>query len=137
MNSFQSTPIQCLSVGPGPRTQLVIVPQQGQFVAGALTRHVEEWCHVTDDYVSLQAIVGVKIPLTGKPPVRHGTRREEDTDPVIDKVVKVVSTQAVVVSLFKSLQRSRRCNRRTRSSLAESSLCPEPRGERSMADILS
>ena len=83
------------------------VPNQGQFVAGALTRHVEEWSQVTDDYVSLQAIVGVKIPLTGKPPVRRASRAELDerrVDPVIDEAVKVVSTQEVLVSLINSPQ---------------------------------
>ena len=85
----------------------MIVPQQGQFIAGALTRHVEAWRQVTDDYVSLQAIVGVKIPLTGKPPVRRASRAELDerrVDPVIDEAVKVVSTQAVLVSLINSPQ---------------------------------
>ena len=83
------------------------VPNQGQFVAGALTRHVEEWSQVTDDYVSLQAIVGVKIPLTGKPPVCRASRAELDerrVDPVIDEAVKVVSTQEVLVSLINSPQ---------------------------------
>ena len=83
------------------------LPNQGQFVAGALTRHVEEWSQVTDDYVSLQAIVGVKIPLTGKPPVRRASRAELDerrVDPVIDEAVKVVSTQEVLVSLINSPQ---------------------------------
>ena len=96
-----------LSVGPGPRTQSVTVPQQGQFIAGALTRHLDAWRQVTEDYVSLQAIVGVKIPLIGKPPVRRASRAELDerrVDPVIDEAVKVVSTQAVLVSLINSPQ---------------------------------
>ena len=83
------------------------VPNQGQFVAGALTRHVEEWSQVTDDYVSLQAIVGVKIPLTGKPPVHCASRAELDkrrVDSVIDEAIKVVSTQEVLVSLINSPQ---------------------------------
>ena len=83
------------------------VPNQGQFVAGVLTRHIEEWSQVTDDYVSLQAIVGVKIPLTGKPPVRRASKAELDerrVDPVIDEAVKVVSTQEVLVSLVNSSQ---------------------------------
>ena len=65
------------------------------------------WSQVTDDYVSLQAIVGVKIPLVGKPPVRRDSKAELDerrVDPVIDEAVKVVSTQAVSVSLNNSLQ---------------------------------
>ena len=63
------------------------------------------WSQVTDDDdISSLAIMGVKIPLFGKPPVRHGIRREEDKDPVIDEAVKVVSTQAVLVSLINSLQ---------------------------------
>ena len=95
-------PTQCLSVGPGPGTQSVAVPQQGQLLAGALTRH---WRQVTDDNISLQAIVGVKILLLGKPPVRRASKAELDerrVDPVIDEAVKVVSTQAVLVSLINS-----------------------------------
>ena len=49
--------------------------------------------------------MGVKIPLTGKPPVRHASRAElyeRRLDPVIDEAVKVVSTQAVLVSLINS-----------------------------------
>ena len=78
------------------------VPQQGQFIAGALTRHLDAWRQVTEDYVSLQAIVGVKIPLIGKPPVRRASKAELDerrVDPILDEAVKVVSTQAVLVSL--------------------------------------
>ena len=105
--AFPTTLTQCLSVGPGPRTQSVTVPQQGQFIAGALTRHLNAWRQVTDDYVSLQAIVGVKIPLVGKPPVRRASRAELDerrVDPIIDEAVKVVSIQAVLVSLINSPQ---------------------------------
>ena len=61
---------------------------------------------MTDD-ISLQAIMGVKIPLLGKPLVRHASKAvldERRVDPVIDKAVKVVSTQAVLVSLINSLQ---------------------------------
>ena len=64
-------------------------------------------CHVTDDYISLQAIAGVKILLIGKPPLCRATKVELDerrVDPVIDEAVKVVSTQAVSVSLNNSLQ---------------------------------
>ena len=97
-----SNPTQCLSVGPGPWTQSVTVPQQGKFIAGELTRHLNAWRHVTDDYISLQAIVGVKIPLLGKSPLRRASKAELDerrVDPV-----KVVSTQAGLVSLINSLQ---------------------------------
>ena len=83
---------------------ILAVSQQGQLLAGTLTRN---WRQVTDDDdISLLATVGVKIPLFGKPPVRFqgGIRREEDKDPVIDEAVKVVSTQAVLVSLINSLQ---------------------------------
>ena len=48
-------------------------------------------------------MVGVKIPLIGKPPVCRASRAELDerrVDPVIDEAVKVVSTQAVLVSLI-------------------------------------
>ena len=67
---------------------ILAVSQQGQLLAGTLTRN---WRQVTDDDdISSLAIMGVKIPLFGKPPVRHGIRREEDKDPVIDEAVKVV-----------------------------------------------
>ena len=75
------------------------VSQQGQLLAGALTRN---WHQVTDDDISLLAIMGVKIPLLGKPPVSRASKAEVDErrmDPVIDEAVKVVSTQAVLVSL--------------------------------------
>ena len=94
--TLMSTSIQCFRVGPEPKTLSVIVPNQGQFVAGVLTRHVQEWSSVTDDSVTLQAIRGVKLPLTGRPPVRRPSRAELDerrTDPVIDEAIKVVSTQ--------------------------------------------
>ena len=100
-------PRQCLSVGPGPWTQSVTVPQQGKFIAGELTKHLDAWRHVTNDYISLQAIVGVKIPLLGKPPLRCASKAELDerrVDPVIDEAVKVVSTQAVLVLLNICLQ---------------------------------
>ena len=83
------------------------VPQQGKFIAGELTRHLNAWRHVTDDYISLQAIVGVRIPLLGKPPLRRASKAELDerrVDPVIDEAIKVVSTQAGLVSLINSLQ---------------------------------
>ena len=62
---------------------------------------------MTDDYVSLQAILGVKIPLVGKRPVRRASRAELDerrVDPIIDEAIKVVSTQDVLVSLINSPQ---------------------------------
>ena len=68
---------------------------------------MDAWRQVTDDHISLQAIAGVKIPLIGKPPHCHATKVELDerrVDPVIDEAVKVVSTQAVSVSLNNSLQ---------------------------------
>ena len=83
------------------------VPQLGKFIAGELTRHLNAWRHVTDDYISLQAIVGVKIPLIGKPPLRRASKAELDerrVDPVIDEAVKVMSMQAVLVLLINSLQ---------------------------------
>ena len=51
--------------------------------------------------------MGFKIPLIGKPPVRRASKAELDerrVDPVIDEAVKVVSTQAGMVSLINSLQ---------------------------------
>ena len=86
---------------------ILTVSQQGPLLAGTLTRN---WRQVTDnDDISLIAnIVGVKILLFGKTfgtsRFHGGIRREEDKDPVIDEAVKVVSTQAVLVSLINSLQ---------------------------------
>ena len=68
---------------------------------------MEAWRQVTDDYISLQGIARVKIPLIGRPPLCCATKAELDerrVDPVIDEAVKVVSTQAVSVSLSNSLQ---------------------------------
>ena len=96
MTTCQSTSTQCLRVGPEPKTLIVKVPNQGQFRAGALTRHVQEWSYITDDYITLQAIRGVKLPLIGRPPVRCPSRVELDerrVDPVIDEAIKVVSSQ--------------------------------------------
>ena len=52
-----------------------------------------EWSQITNDYISLQAIRGVKLPLIGKPPVRCPSQTELDerrVDPVIDEAIKVV-----------------------------------------------
>ena len=59
-------------------------------------RHVHEWSQITDDYISLQAIRGVKLPLIGRPPVRCPSNTELDerrVDPVIDEAIKVVPSQ--------------------------------------------
>ena len=91
-----STSIQCFRVGPELKTLSVIVPNQGQFLARVLTRHVQEWSSVTDDSVTLQAFRGVKLPLTGRHLVRRPSRAELDewrTNPVIDETIKVVITQ--------------------------------------------
>merc|ERR1712082_601776 len=37
-----------------------------------------EWSQIKDDYISLQAIRGVKLPLIGKPPVRCPSQTELD-----------------------------------------------------------
>ena len=96
MTTYQSTSTQCLSPGPEPKTPIVTVPNQGQFAAGVLTRHVHEWSQITDDYISLQAIRGVKLPLIGRPPVRCPSNTELDerrVDPVIDEAIEVVPSQ--------------------------------------------
>ena len=88
MTTCQSTSTQCFGVGPEQKTLTVKVPNQGQFRAGALTRHVQEWSNITDDYVTLQAIRGVKLPLIGIPPVRPPSRvelGEQRKDPVVDE----------------------------------------------------
>ena len=74
-------PVQCLKVGTEPQTLTVIVPNQGRFVAGVLTRYEQEWSNITDDPVTLQAIRGVKTsndsqtPSTA--PLQSGADRTE------------------------------------------------------------
>ena len=49
-----------------------------------------------DDYISLQAIRGVKPPLIGRPPVRCPSNAELDdrrVDPVIDEAIKALPSQ--------------------------------------------
>ena len=95
----QTTSTQCLSPGPEPSVPAVTVPDQGKFGAGVLTRHVHEWSQITDDYATLQAIRGVKLPLIGKPPVRCPSQTELDerrVDPVIDEAIKVVVFSGLV-----------------------------------------
>ena len=93
-------PIQCLRVGPEPKTLTVIVPNQGQFVAGVLTRHEQEWSNVTDDPVTLQAIRGVRLPMIARPPVKRPSRVELDErrkEQAIDAAIKVAPYQVLVL----------------------------------------
>ena len=101
MTTDQSTSTQCLNPVPEPKTLTATVPNQGKFAAGVLTRHVHEWSQITDDYISLQAIRGVKLPLIGKPPVRCPSQTELDerrVDPVIDEAIKVVVFSGLVLT---------------------------------------
>ena len=93
-------PIQCPKVGPEQKTLTVIVPDQGRFVGGVLTRHEQEWSNVTNDPVTLQAIRGVKLPMIARPPVRRPTREELNTrreEPAIDAAIKVAPYQVLVL----------------------------------------
>ena len=76
------------------------VPNQGQFRAGVLTRFIQEWSDITDDPVTLQAIKGVKLPMTSKPPVRRPTKAELSVrrdEPAIDAAIKVAPIQVLVL----------------------------------------
>ena len=82
-----------LTSGPEPTASAVTVPDQGVFIAGSLSRHINEWSQVTDDYISLNAINGVSLPLIGKPQTRRPSQKElgeERVDQVIDAAIKVV-----------------------------------------------
>ena len=101
MTTYQSTSTQCLNPGPEPKALTATVPNQGKFTAGVLTRHVHEWSQITDDYISLQAIRGVILPLIGKPPLRRPSQTELDerrVDPVIDEAIKVVVFSGLVLT---------------------------------------
>ena len=91
---------QHLWAGQVPKTISVNVPNQGQFRAGALTRFLKEWSDITKDPVTLQAIRGVKLPMTSKPPVRRPTRAELSVrreEPAIDAAIKVAPIQVLVL----------------------------------------
>ena len=97
---------QCLSPGPEPGALTVTVPDQGKFTAGVLTRHVHEWSQITQDYISLQAVRGVLLPLTGKPPIGRPSQRELDerrVDQVIDDAIKVAVFSDLVLTLLSYL----------------------------------
>ena len=93
-------PSQCLRASQDPKTLSVIVPNQGQFRAGTLTRFLQEWSDITDDPVTLQAIKGVKLPMTSRPPVRRPSKAELSVrmeEPAIDAAIKVAPIQVLVL----------------------------------------
>ena len=117
MTTYQSTsaqsispaqsfsPAQSPSPGQEPGALTATVPDQGKFTAGGLTRHVHEWSLITDDYITLQAVRGVLLPLIGKPPTRRPSQRELDErreDQVIGEAIKVVVFSDLVLSLILS-----------------------------------
>ena len=78
------------SAGFGLETHSVIVPAQKQFRAGILKDHLKDWKDITADPVALEALQGVRIPLSGTPPVRHASLEELSLnvdDPVVDSTV--------------------------------------------------
>ena len=100
------SPAQSPSPGQEPGALTATVPDQGKFTAGGLTRHVHEWSLITDDYITLQAVRGVLLPLTGKPPIRRPSQRELDerrVDQVIDDAIKVVVFSGLVLTLLSYL----------------------------------
>ena len=91
---------QHLWAGQVSKTISVNVPNQGQFRAGALTRFFQEWSDITDDPVTLQAIKGVKLPMTSKPPVIRPTKTELSVrrdEAAIDAAIKVAPIQVLVL----------------------------------------
>ena len=71
-------------------TQSVLVPIQDPFYAASLSRHTEDWLQISQDPFIMQAISGVKIPVTVTPPTRYPTQEELDfrkDDPVLEKAV--------------------------------------------------
>ena len=77
-----------IRAGTYPQTQSVIIPDSGPFQAGGLSQHVQDWQDITTDYVSLQAIRGVEIPIWKMPPLLPPSRRELErrtVDPVVDQ----------------------------------------------------
>ena len=69
------------------------------------------WSKITDDYISLQAIRGVKPPLIGRPPVTCPSNTELDerrVDLVIDEAIKVVVFSGFSVN-FTYLSQHRSC----------------------------
>ena len=66
----------------------MIIPDSGPFQAGGLSQHVQDWQDITTDYVSLQAIRGVEIPIWKMPPLLPPSRKELErrtVDPVVDQ----------------------------------------------------
>ena len=81
------------SAGSSQQTQSVIVPKLGPFQAGVLSLHVKEWENVTKDYISLQAIEGVEIPITKTPPLRLATELElskRSVDPLVEENISMM-----------------------------------------------
>ena len=76
------------------------------FIAGSLSRHVHEWNLITDDYISLNAINGVSLPLIGKPQTRRPSQKElgeRRVDQVIDDAIKVAVFSDLVLTLLSYL----------------------------------
>ena len=86
------------------RTQIksqlkVTIPMQRTFVSGQLRDYIQHWRRITTDPVVLNAVQGLTIPLTKRPPVRQATKEEltrKDSDEVVDQSIKeMLDLQAI------------------------------------------
>ena len=82
---------RCWFLGSSSQKSSFSYYYQGQFRAGVLTRFIQEWSDITDDPVTLQAIKGVKLPMTSRPPVRRPSKAElsvRKEEQAIDAAIK-------------------------------------------------
>lgn len=82
-------------------TQKVILPPQETFVAGCLPAFQQKWNEITEDPVTLDAVVGFTIPFDPLPPCRLPTHEEltaADSDVVVDESIKeILELKAAIV----------------------------------------
>ena len=79
----------------------VKLPQQTEFVSGALPNFTDNWKVMTTDPVTLDAVTGLTIPFKYLPPCRIPTQEElarQDVDPVVDAAVaELLTLKAAVI----------------------------------------
>ena len=74
---------------------MIIPTGQVPFQAGILSHYMGEWKQITSDPVSLQALIGVRIPLKCTPPLRCASTEELSSrmsDPVVESAVQEMLT---------------------------------------------
>ena len=79
----------------------------GPFQAGVLIKHLEEWQDMTQDFISLQAIRGVTIPLLKTPPLRLPSK-EELTRRTLDPVVEENISEMLQLGAIKEVPQNSR-----------------------------